>query len=105
MIPVNILLGSAGVLLLVPVLVLVVEILAAAVPKRRYQVPFGSVRPRIAVLMPAHNEASIINNTLSSIAPQLTKSDRLLVIADNCVDDTATIARSAAGGVIEGMYL
>jgi cellulose synthase/poly-beta-1,6-N-acetylglucosamine synthase-like glycosyltransferase len=52
-------------------------------------------------LMPAHNEASIIAATLHSIAPQLAKTDRVLVIADNCMDDTAALARSMGVEVIE----
>lgn len=96
---VSILLGSLATLLLVPVFVLFVEILAA-VTKRRSRATYGGKRPRIAVLMPAHNEASIITNTLNCIAPQLIESDRLLVIADNCVDDTAALARLAGAEVV-----
>lgn len=54
------------------------------------------------VLIPAHNEASVIERTLSllknEVDPEL---DRILVVADNCVDDTANIARSLNCDVIE----
>ena len=96
----TILLVTAGLFLLLPVSVLFTEILAS-LTGRRYSTPLEGERPRLAVLMPAHNEASIITATLRSIAPQLTPSDRLLVIADNCVDDTAALARSAGAEVIE----
>jgi cellulose synthase/poly-beta-1,6-N-acetylglucosamine synthase-like glycosyltransferase len=96
----TILLGGTGLLLLLPVSVFFAEILAA-VTKRRYSRPPEGERPRLAVLMPAHNESSIITATLRSIAPQLTSSDQLLVIADNCMDDTAALARSAGAQVIE----
>jgi cellulose synthase/poly-beta-1,6-N-acetylglucosamine synthase-like glycosyltransferase len=96
----TILLGSGALLLLLPVSVFFTEILAA-VTKRRYSTPLEGERPRLAVLMPAHNEASIITATLCSIAAELIESDRLLVIADNCVDATAALARSAGAEVIE----
>ncbi|MDP9090664.1 MAG: glycosyltransferase family 2 protein [Pseudomonadota bacterium] len=96
----TILVGCAALFLLLPVLVFFAEILAA-VTKPPCLDLLHEKRPRIAVLMPAHNEASIITATLQSIAPQLNPSDRLLVIADNCVDDTAALARSAGAEVIE----
>jgi cellulose synthase/poly-beta-1,6-N-acetylglucosamine synthase-like glycosyltransferase len=49
-------------------------------------------RARIAVLVPAHNEAAGIAGTLDNIKGQLQSGDRLLVVADNCSDDTANIA-------------
>jgi cellulose synthase/poly-beta-1,6-N-acetylglucosamine synthase-like glycosyltransferase len=53
------------------------------------------------VLVPAHNESSIIIATLNSLLPQLQAGDRLLVVADNCADDTAALARAAGAEVIE----
>jgi cellulose synthase/poly-beta-1,6-N-acetylglucosamine synthase-like glycosyltransferase len=55
----------------------------------------------VAVLVPAHNEALGIAATLKTIAPQLKSEDRLVVIADNCTDHTAMIARSYGATVIE----
>jgi glycosyltransferase involved in cell wall biosynthesis len=49
--------------------------------------------------MPAHDEASVIALSLSSIAPQLGRGDRLLVVADNCSDDTARIASECGAEV------
>ena len=45
--------------------------------------------PRLVVLMPAHNEADVIAVTISSVLTQLAEKDRLLVVADNCEDETA----------------
>jgi glycosyltransferase involved in cell wall biosynthesis len=59
------------------------------------------MRPRLAVLIPAHNEASIIVATIGSVLPQLSTLDRLLVVADNCLDETAAIASAAGAQVIE----
>lgn len=58
-------------------------------------------RPSIAVLVPAHNEVDAINATLDTLLPQLTPEDRLVVIADNCSDETATVARQPGVTVIE----
>jgi cellulose synthase/poly-beta-1,6-N-acetylglucosamine synthase-like glycosyltransferase len=58
-------------------------------------------RPSIAVLVPAHDEGAGIIATLASIRAQLEDGDRVLVIADNCSDDTADIARAAGAQVIE----
>ncbi len=48
---------------------------------------------QIAILIPAHNEALSIGKTLTTLLPQLTPQDRVVVVADNCTDETAAIAR------------
>jgi len=50
-------------------------------------------------LIPAHDEAKGILETLNDIKPQLRPTDRLLVVADNCTDDTAAVAASAGAEV------
>lgn len=57
--------------------------------------------PSFTVLMPAHDEASIIAGPINAVMAQLRCSDRLVVIADNCSDDTAEIARSLGATVLE----
>ena len=84
----------------VPALVLFAQVLLACLPVRSRPGADGR-RPRVAVLVPAHNEALIIRSTLASVAPQLLAQDRLLVVADNCTDDTAQLARSAGAEVVE----
>lgn len=87
-------------LILLPVLVLCAQVLLACLPARvREEAP--GVNARIAVLVPAHNESSIILATLNSLMPQLKAGDRLLVVADNCTDDTAAQARAAGVEVVE----
>jgi cellulose synthase/poly-beta-1,6-N-acetylglucosamine synthase-like glycosyltransferase len=61
----------------------------------------GTVPVRTAVLVPAHNESAHVLPTIESLKSQLGPRDRLLVIADNCNDDTAELARSAGASVIE----
>jgi cellulose synthase/poly-beta-1,6-N-acetylglucosamine synthase-like glycosyltransferase len=87
-------------LIVLPVLVLFVQVLLACLPVRSLPAAQG-VRPRVAVLVPAHNESSVIVATLSTIVPQLLEEDRLLVVADNCSDDTLALARTAGAEVVE----
>ncbi|WP_223415738.1 MULTISPECIES: glycosyltransferase family 2 protein [unclassified Pseudomonas] len=88
------------ILIVLPVLVLFVQVLLASLTVRSLAPAQGS-RPRVAVLVPAHNESSLIVATLNSILPQLLAGDRLVVVADNCSDDTAALARAAGAEVVE----
>jgi len=63
--------------------------------------PISKHAPRVAVLMPAHDEAGGIRLVLEGLLPQLAPQDRLVVIADNCSDDTAAIAKEVGATVIE----
>ena len=94
----NFLLLAASLFLLLPIVVLFVECLAAADQKPGELLPG---KPRLAVLVPAHNEAMGISATLKSVLPQLTSDDRLVVVADNCCDETAAVARAFDLTVIE----
>lgn len=87
--------------LFVPIAVLFIECSAAFLPGRGETWDTGVPRPRVAVLLPAHNEASCISATIETLLPQLTDQDRLVVIADNCSDETAEIARGFGATVIE----
>ncbi|MFB2976075.1 glycosyltransferase family 2 protein [Microseira sp. BLCC-F43] len=85
----------------VPIAVLLIECGAALLPDGGEKWDVGGDRPRVAVLIPAHNEAADIRETLLTIMPQLTELDRVVVIADNCTDETAAIARASGAKVIE----
>jgi cellulose synthase/poly-beta-1,6-N-acetylglucosamine synthase-like glycosyltransferase len=62
----------------------------------------GSVNSgTITILMPAHNEESGIAATLTALRATLDPHVQILVVADNCTDATATIARAAGANVIE----
>jgi cellulose synthase/poly-beta-1,6-N-acetylglucosamine synthase-like glycosyltransferase len=93
----DILLIIAGIALAIPVTTLFLQTLAS-LPPRRAKIPYGP-RPRIAVLVPAHNEEFAIGRTLASIARQLANTDRLVVIADNCTDATVAMARQQGAEV------
>jgi cellulose synthase/poly-beta-1,6-N-acetylglucosamine synthase-like glycosyltransferase len=56
---------------------------------------------RTTIIMPAHNEALGIGNAVSSIMGDLPNGAKLLVVADNCSDETARIARGLGADVIE----
>jgi cellulose synthase/poly-beta-1,6-N-acetylglucosamine synthase-like glycosyltransferase len=58
-------------------------------------------RPATVVLVPAHNEALGIRETIKSISRELAPGDRVLVVADNCTDPTALIARESGAEVAE----
>jgi cellulose synthase/poly-beta-1,6-N-acetylglucosamine synthase-like glycosyltransferase/uncharacterized membrane protein len=53
-----------------------------------------------AVLIPAHNEGAGTLPTVRDVQAQLGPDDRILVVADNCNDDTAAIAQAAGAEVI-----
>ena len=53
------------------------------------------------MLVPAHNESSGLSDTIYDIQAQLVGGDRLLVVADNCIDDTAAVGRELGVEVIE----
>ncbi len=97
---INTLLIAFSCLLAIPTLVFALEVLLASGTTSSLKHPSGR-RPRVAVLMPAHNEARVIVDTLNSILPQLTNTDRLLVVADNCTDKTADLAKAHGAEVIE----
>ncbi|QOG22156.1 glycosyltransferase family 2 protein [Bradyrhizobium sp. SEMIA] len=81
----------------VPILVFAVQIFVAA---RTGHVPPQDVRrPGFAVIVPAHDEEQGIAPTLQSIRRELTGSDRLVVVADNCSDRTADVAAAAGAEV------
>lgn len=55
----------------------------------------GALSHRTTVLIPAHNEGTGILPTIRDVQAQLGPNDSILVVADNCTDDTAAIARAA----------
>lgn len=90
-------------LLAIPVAVLFVEVVAAIAlrPRERLPIPMEEgARRRIAVLVPAHNEGAALLPTIADIKAQLGANDRLLVVADNCTDDTAAVAAAAGAEVV-----
>lgn len=88
--------------LVLPCAVLFIEVLIAFLGKGgANRPPFLLPKKRRAILMPAHNEEAVIEATLATLMPQLRAADRLIVVADNCSDATAAIARQAGATVLE----
>jgi biofilm PGA synthesis N-glycosyltransferase PgaC len=58
-------------------------------------------RPRITVLVPAHNESEQILATLEGLRDQTLPPTRTIVVADNCSDDTVALALAAGAEVFE----
>ncbi len=96
-------------LFVVPTTMLMVQCVVGSFPRRTTRVPSlrmdghsdSTVRPSVDLLIPAHDEESVIATTLQSLIPQLRQGDRMLVVADNCSDKTASIARSLGADVVE----
>ena len=58
-------------------------------------------QPYITVLVPAHDEADQIAATLEGLRRQTLPPTRVVVVADNCSDETVAIARAAGAEVFE----
>ena len=56
---------------------------------------------RSVILVPAHNEESVITSTLENLLSVADEQDHIVVIADNCNDQTAQLARQYAHQVLE----
>ncbi len=92
------------ILALIPTVALVyftIEILAGLKPLSRALPDMAT--PRTTVLIPAHNEALTIGGTVQALLDALDDETAIsvLVVADNCSDDTAQIARGHGVTVIE----
>lgn len=95
----GILLAVIAALLLVPSSVLLVQVLASLATARQHSLSIeltdaSTIHPDVQILMPAHNEANGIAVAIHALLPQLGPRTQLLVVADNCNDETASIART-----------
>ena len=85
----------------VPVVLQVAYILLGFLPKKTY--PESEKKGRIAYLIPAHNEAAVIYETVKEL---LAKQDYprekfdVFVVAHNCTDNTAELAQKAGAKVL-----
>jgi cellulose synthase/poly-beta-1,6-N-acetylglucosamine synthase-like glycosyltransferase len=97
----NALLTIAAAILCVPAAMFSLEVLLAILPRRKSPAHVSTAGARVAVLIPAHNEQAVIGATLRCLVPTLPPRARALVVADNCDDDTAAIARHCGAEAIE----
>lgn len=91
----------------IPVFIFTLEILLSVLPQQRSISDNETqvFRPSVAVLVPAQNEEYVISETLTQIRSQLKETDMLLVVADNCDDGTADLARKTGAVVLERVDL
>ncbi|MFN9174324.1 MAG: glycosyltransferase family 2 protein [Synechocystis sp.] len=87
---------------LIPSFVLLIECFSA-VFLQKISNNFLKNRPLASfkILIPAHNEAAVISTTLDSLLTQVESPSQILVVADNCTDNTADIARHHQVEVLE----
>jgi len=97
----NLLISALALGLFLPCAILMVECVSALLPARLCGRAIQDRTPRVAILTPAHNEEAVIAKTISSLLSSITSDIRILVIADNCTDNTVDIVRSAGIEVSE----
>ena len=88
-------------ILAVPVAVLAIQVLTALVYTKKPNALVSDQNTKLAILMPAHNESLVIAETIKTLIPTLKSASQIIVVADNCSDDTASIARNLGATVIE----
>lgn len=79
--------------------IFLIEVIAGLLSRPVAKNPSSGVKT--VVVVPAHNEAEGIAASLASIAADLPENAHILVVADNCTDGTADVARNAGAEVIE----
>ena len=69
--------------------------------QNREPVSSSKQKTRTIALIPAHNEAATIGEVIRLLQEQAERVDGIVVICDNCTDDTADIAGSLGVGVMQ----
>lgn len=102
MIILNILLITFALIVAIPAAMFCLEVLLAIVwPGRAGQGSNTGDVPKLAVLIPAHNEQAVIQRTLKTLLPTIPARGKVVVVADNCTDATAEIARASGARAVE----
>jgi cellulose synthase/poly-beta-1,6-N-acetylglucosamine synthase-like glycosyltransferase len=96
----NIILIAISIAIIAPMAAFAMECFLAIWPRRSKPVVAPGLHPHTVVLIPAHNEELLLEQTLQVLNPTLSAGDRVLVIADNCDDRTADVARTAGAEVV-----
>jgi cellulose synthase/poly-beta-1,6-N-acetylglucosamine synthase-like glycosyltransferase len=87
-------------LVTIPAWVFLGECVLGLLPPRLVAPKEGDA-PSIAILIPAHDERLVIAQTVRGLRAQLREEDRIVVVADNCTDETADLARAEGATVVE----
>lgn len=103
--PTAVLVAAAAVIVVVLAAGAIIEalsLLPQVRPRGRAPYPSGQESmSRITVIIPAHNEQGTLPGTLAALRDQQRGADRIVVIADQCTDQTADVAREAGCIVLE----
>ncbi len=106
----TIILSAITFIICIPIIFITIEIFASFLSDRHAALlPANRRSPNdpdiinghIFVVVPAHNEGENMRPTLRDISRQLRPQDKLIVVADNCTDTTADIAREEGAICIE----
>lgn len=96
----DLLAAAAAVVVLVPVALFCLQVWAALLPGGRLP-PRTDHNPRAVLLIPAHDEELLLADTLRHLWLHVPDHWQRVVIADNCTDRTAALARQAGAVVLE----
>ncbi len=97
---VNVISVCVAVVLSIPLLMISIELLISLFYKAESEEALA-FQGSYKILMPAHNESEIIGKTLTDLIQSSVVADSIVVVADNCTDDTAEIARNLGVTVLE----
>jgi hypothetical protein len=116
--PPRVMVAAAALAVLLAAGVALVEQRIATGSRRSFDLQGGPLAPKIVraatrgvfagpvtatVLIPAHNEEASLGHTIASLRAQSHPPERVIVVADNCTDSTAAIARRAGVEVFESV--
>ena len=96
--------GIFGLLILFVILIMFWQFLFVFVPRKEVGFKGDDKKRRFAIIIPAHNEAAVIANSLERLKNDLDYPRDLydiFVCADNCTDDTFALAKAAGVNVYE----
>jgi cellulose synthase/poly-beta-1,6-N-acetylglucosamine synthase-like glycosyltransferase len=103
MVILSVLAGLVATVLLLPTVSDVISLLRVALHRGAPPRPGGEPVPRLLMLVPAHNEELLIESCVRSLRLLAYPPTRfsVVVIADNCSDRTAELARAAGARCLE----
>lgn len=103
MVVVTVLVGLLAAVLLLPTASDLISVVQLAFRKRRPTSERSATPPRLLFLVPAHDEERMIESCVGSLMRLRYRTDRFMVvvIADNCSDRTALLARTAGARCLE----
>lgn len=88
--------------LLIPIFVLFLECISAVFPiDEKINNSIFFYEDKISIIIPAHNEELSIETSISELLKAVKNPKRIILIADNCNDNTALIAQQMGVTVLE----